>query len=370
MRHPFDRPLAIASRLLITAVFSCLIALGLTLAGKGAWDTNLAYSLPIGMLSWLTIDLGRIVLTRGSAIPWPHGPRGWLLMLAGTAVGFVVGTAIGNLYSGGTFDPLALAQRHDFTSTLVITIAASAVICFFFYSQGKARVLEAKIAQTQRDAAEARLKLLEAQLEPHMLFNTLANLRVLVATDPPRAQAMLDRLISYMRATLGASRATLHPLADEFARLDDYLALMAVRMGPRLAFTLDLPEPLAAVPVPPLLLQPLVENAIRHGLEPQVAGGRIDVQARLLEGARVQLSVRDTGAGLTGAGLTGAGLHGGAPGGSGFGLQQVRERLATLYGTAATLELIAGSAGGTSATVTFPLKPHALDTPPSPDCRG
>lgn len=91
-------------------------------------------------------------------------------------------------------------------------------------------------------AAEARLKLLETQLEPHMMFNTLANLRVLVATDPPRAQEMLDHFIAYLRATLGASRAALHPLADEFARLQDYLALMAVRMGPRLDYTLELPE--------------------------------------------------------------------------------------------------------------------------------
>jgi LytS/YehU family sensor histidine kinase len=162
---------------------------------------------------------------------------------------------------------------------------------------------------------------------------------------------MLDHLIDYLRATLGASRATLHPLEDEFARLADYLALMAMRMGPRLVYALDLPEPLRGLPVPPLLLQPLVENAIRHGLEPQVAGGRIDVQARLLQApdqaARLRIEVRDTGAG-----------RGSGEPGTAFGLQQVRERLATLYGTAATLELIAISAGGTSAVVTFPLKPE------------
>src|SRR5690606_22156517 len=126
--------------------------------------------------------------------------------------------------------------------------------------------------EAQRQASEARLRLLESQLEPHMLFNTLANLRALIGSDPPRAVEMLDRLNAFLRATLAASRsaagAQRHTLRDEFARLDDYLALMAVRMGPRLRVVLSLPEPLADCPVPALLLQPLVENAIRHGLEP------------------------------------------------------------------------------------------------------
>ncbi|MDQ1260375.1 MAG: histidine kinase, partial [Pseudomonadota bacterium] len=194
----------------------------------------------------------------------------------------------------------------------------------------------------------------ETQLEPHMLFNTLANLRVLIALDPARAQAMLDHLIAYLRATLSASRATLHPLADEMDRLRDYLELMAVRMGPRLAYALEVPEALHAIPVPPLLLQPLVENAIRHGLEPQVEGGRITVRACTDANQRLVLEVCDTGAGLApGAPTTPAAPS--APGRS-FGLAQVRERLATLYGDQGTIELIAQPAGGTCARVQFPLK--------------
>ncbi len=194
-----------------------------------------------------------------------------------------------------------------------------------------------------------------------MLFNSLANLRVLIALDPTRAQAMLDHLIAYLRATLTASRATQHPLADEFDRLRDYLELMAVRMGPRLQYTLDLPEALRQVPVPPLLLQPLVENAIRHGLEPQVAGGHISVRASVQPMAPgtpqatarqyLALEVTDTGVGLDHAShtpdTTATNTH--------FGLAQVRERLATLHGSAGTLDLIAASAGGTSASVRFPL---------------
>ena len=333
---------------LITVVFCCAIALALTVSGQGAWDIQLVYSLSIGLVSWLVIDLGRMVLAPGTG--WPHGWRGGVLIATGIVMGYALGSLIGNAYSGNAQQ---LPQQHDTVSTLVITIAAGAGISFFFYSQGKARHLQAHMAQAQRNAAEARLKLLEAQLEPHMLFNTLANLRVLVATDPPRAQAMLDHLIAYLRATLSASRATTHTLADEFERLRDYLELMAVRMGPRLAYQLDLPEGLRGVDVPPLLLQPLVENAIRHGLEPQVQGGRISVRASTRPGPAgtlLVLEVHDTGAGLATAPPASC-----APG-SHFGLAQVRERLATLYGTTATLDLIAASAGGTSATVTFPLK--------------
>jgi LytS/YehU family sensor histidine kinase len=178
-----------------------------------------------------------------------------------------------------------------------------------------------------------------------MLFNTLANLRVLIAHDPLRAQGMLDHLIAFLRATLAASRAGSHTLSAEFARLSDYLALMQIRMGPRLKIRLDLPEPLSALQVPPLLLQPLVENAIRHGLEPKVSGGRVVVTA-VRHASHLVLTVHDTGVGLDAPARHGA--H--------FGLQQVRERLSTLYGEAGTLDLRPAQTeeGGTLAVVTLP----------------
>jgi sensor histidine kinase YesM len=182
-----------------------------------------------------------------------------------------------------------------------------------------------------------------------MLFNTLANLRALIAVDPERAQEMLDRLIDFLRATLGASRAPLHPLSAEFERLSDYLALMQVRMGERLRVELDLPPGLAGTPVPPLLLQPLVENAIKHGLEPKRGGGLVRVQA-VVEGAELVLRVVDTGAGPTSSSTAG----------SRFGLHQVRERLATVYGAAASLTLERGPAdtGGTVVTLRWPRATH------------
>ena len=208
-----------------------------------------------------------------------------------------------------------------------------------------------------------------------MLFNTLANLRALIATDPARATAMLDRFNDYLRATLGASRQAMHPLADEFDRLRDYLELMAVRMGPRLAYTLDLPDELRAAPIPPLLLQSLVENAIVHGLEPHVAGGHITVQARR-QGSLVCIEINDNGAGFD-AGFnvehdnsasyapapTDNGAQLASPPHSGFGIAQVRERLANTYGAEGTIKIVAAHAGGTCASVHFPMQKNTSPTP-------
>jgi len=168
---------------------------------------------------------------------------------------------------------------------------------------------------------------------------------VLIAADPTRAIAMLDRLNSYLRVTLAGSRATAHPLAAEFDRLADYLELMSVRMGERLRYTLDLPAELRDVPVPPLLLQPLVENAIRHGLEPKVEGGEIVVRARR-DGDVLTIEVCDTGVGLEAAPPSD---------GSGFGVAQVRERLTAVHGARGALALAADTPCGTRATVSLPL---------------
>lgn len=323
-----------------------MIAALLSLVQPVHWRLNLLCSLSIGLTSWLVIDAGRLWLSRGQPLPWPRGWRGPALVIAGMAAGLLAGDLTVHTYTGQS-----LLQGHMRITTVVITLVASSGATLLFYLGGKARAMEVQMAAAQRDAAEARLKLLESQLEPHMLFNTLANLRVLIATDAPRAQDMLDHLNAYLRATLGAARQPWHALEQEFARLEDYLALMAVRMGPRLHYELELPAALREQPVAPLLLQPLVENAIRHGLEPHPGAGRITVRAEQLgQGAqaRLQLQVIDNGVGLPPHFLapTGTDAH--------FGLQQVRERLATLYGASASLELQAAADGGTCATLIFP----------------
>jgi LytS/YehU family sensor histidine kinase len=242
--------------------------------------------------------------------------------------------------------------------TLVMTVVASLVATYVLGTLERLASTRAKAEAAQRQAAEHQLRLLQSQLQPHMLFNTLANLRVLIGVDPPRAQAMLDRLNAFLRATLAASRQNQHALHVEFERLADYLALMAVRMGPRLQVVIDLPDDLRTARVPPLLLQPLVENAILHGLEPKLDGGRIEVQARR-DGADLVLAVRDTGVGLPVTGVHREGR---------FGVAQVHERLATLYGATASLTLASATGAtdpcGTLATVRVPLQ--TIDPDPTP----
>jgi signal transduction histidine kinase len=322
---------------------------------RSDYGVVLLYTFVIGNLIWLFIDGGRQLRARwlgansGRQSGWP----GWALtILAGAAAGYSLGTTLVDALLG-IQSPSLLTNL----STGVVTLWVAGAATYYFYSRERLHTEMAAAEAARRLALENQLKLLESQLEPHMLFNTLANLRVLIGLDPPRAQAMLDRLIGFLRATLNASRRGAQPLSAEFERLADYLALMAMRMGPRLAVQFDLPAELRELAVPPLLLQPLVENAVKHGLEPKVEGGRIQVQARR-QGTQLVLTVRDTGIGLADAPTPSA-----PPGGDAtrYGSAHVRERLAVLYGDRAQFALTAAPdrEGGALATITLPLP----DTP-------
>ncbi|MDB5913320.1 MAG: sensor histidine kinase [Ramlibacter sp.] len=307
----------------------------------------LLYSLFIGTSTWAIVDLGRHLMPSSRETGWPAGVPGLLLVAGGIAGGYLLGHLAADflcqtfrLYAPGT----GVDRGGELRTSLLITALAGIAGCYWFYSRNRSHYLERKMGEAERHANEARLKLLESQLEPHMLFNTLANLRALISVDPARAQQILDHMIAYLRATLDASRSTTHSLQEEFDRLRDYLELMAIRMGPRLQYTLELPGELAAARVPTLLLQPLVENSIQHGLEPKVEGGRIVVRARRDEQGRLVIEVSDSGVGDAQA----------ASGRKGFGLVQIRERLAALHGAAASLDFRT-SGDGASARVLLPI---------------
>ena len=332
----------------------------------GTLPEALVYSYAISTTIWFLTDPMRIAARRWLRLAPPHY---WALNLrsvswffASAVLGYAFGTWVGDTYAGASTFSLLSESPKRFWGFLASSLFISLGFLYFFYQRERAKSL-------QRQATEARLRLLETQLEPHMLFNTLANLRALIATDPPRAIAMLDRLNDYLRATLRASRSDQtpqqpHTLKDEFNRLDDYLELMSVRMGERLRHTLTLPPELARHPLPPLLLQPLVENAIRHGLEPHVDGGEIRVIAQA-SGKELVITVSDTGVGC----LTEPGSHtDGHDPSSGFGLAQVRERLLTAFGLPAhqadRLEWHSAPGQGTRITLHLPLSTDTRATTP------
>jgi len=175
------------------------------------------YSVLIGTFTWAVIDLGRELLPSAAETGWPAGWQGVALVAAGIVVGYVAGTALADTLCAHYFrfyPPGAALTGADQRSSILITVIAGLVGSYYFYAIHRSAYLEDKMAEARLHASEARLKLLETQLEPHMLFNTLANLRMLIGTDPARAQEMLDRMIGYLRATLSASRRFLGPSAS------------------------------------------------------------------------------------------------------------------------------------------------------------
>jgi signal transduction histidine kinase len=324
----------------IVAAFNTLVALSITLVQReSGLLESFVFSQCIGMLVYLTVDLLRRAF-------WPRGMGsfGVLLGLAapGMLVGYFGGTALAAAILGYPWRPAVLGGP-DASKTIVLTLWGGLLGSWFFWNRARLATARAHAEAVERRALEAQLRLMQAQIEPHFLFNTLANLDALIASDPPRARLMLGHLNDYLRASLAAARRERHTLGDEFALLSGFLELLAIRMGPRLDFRLDLPAALAAAPLPPMLLQPLVENAIKHGLEPKVEGGCVTVRARR-EGEKLVLSVEDDGVGL---GAT-------RPSGGGVGLAHVRERLAVLYGGSGSLQLRTAEGGGAVATVTIP----------------
>ena len=337
-------PASLLAKMLPVVVLNSVIAMGITVFGEHNFSSNWVYSQCIGLSIGTLIALGIRLFIPDWEKQWRR--IAFIVPVAATA-GFLLGTGLADTLLGTNSMAYWHTQPRKAWGFLTLSLVAGAVLTYFSVSRTQLAKERERAEASQRHAAESRLRLLESQLEPHMLFNTLANLRALIEVDPDRAQTMLDDLIAYLRATLSASRSGIHTLEQEFARLRDYLELMAVRMGPRLNYMLDLPDALRSVSVPPLLLQPLVENSFQHGLEPQVEGGSIAVRASAASGV-LTLEVADTGKGLDPTALP--------VDGKGFGLRQVRERLTTLYGTEAAIEFVAVHAGGTRASITIPFK--------------
>jgi sensor histidine kinase YesM len=207
----------------------------------------------------------------------------------------------------------------------------------------------AESEQLKRQVVEARMAAMQAQVEPHFLFNTLASIDHLIETDPPRASTMQKNLIALLRASMPTMREANHgaarDLGREMAVIRPYLEILKVRMEERLSTRVEVPDGLLSAEFPPMMIQSLVENAIKHGLEPKPEGGELLIKAEIVHG-KLNVVVADTGLGFGKA----------ATAGTGVGLANIRERLQLLYGTAATVTVAENRPSGTVVTIAVPYK--------------
>ena len=363
--HPLDViplfrrwPASPSRNLVYTAIWSSLIGVLLAVVTCAFIGTSrplprmLAYMIVtsnvVGFLIHGALALLRLAapaaFARGA---WPMQVCKVLLM----ACCAVFGIALPDALLRGA-NPFAALLRDGALAPLLPFGVVTALMMVVVLATGERRLARAteaarqqeQIAEAARLLAEAKLRTLQAQIEPHFLYNTLANVVSLIGADPARARHMLERLIDFLRASLSASRAEHATLQGEVELARAYLDLLTVRMGARLRYVIDVDPACRDAVIAPMLIQPLVENAVMHGIEPKVDGGTIVVRARRRDGG-VCIEVADDGVGLVPAAPR--------PGG-GVGMSNLRERLRTLHGNNAQVQLLENQDGGVTSRLVLP----------------
>jgi signal transduction histidine kinase len=350
-----------------TIAFSAVVALGFTTLAfvlhastlaqwldLRAWALwywrNLVVSLTIGFviqglykIAFAALGSRRLMALTG----W----RRTVFFSAVPLVGVAIGWPIGITLVFGDVRQFAGLTSGNVVALVVISLAISSVFHFYFS-------MRTKEIRAEMRANEAQLRLLQGQMEPHFLFNTLANVISLIDADAPRAKQVLEALTDYLRASLGSLRRADSTLGAELDLATRYLLLMQTRMGERLRFEIEADADVRGAALAPLLLQPLIENAVKHGLEPQVDGGTVRVKAARIRRDGVdtlQICVDDDGAGLAAAARRGRRTVAGGPDGHGIALANLRERLQARFDAAASLTLTElPEPGGTRCCLVVP----------------
>ena len=329
--------------LFYTIIINTFIALFLTV-------TSIVDSFPKSIA--ISQSIGICIYTIIISLLWLIKPEKKIfeifIILIGIFLGVFIGWQIGPYFLQQFF--LIPYDTHNVSlwQKILLGVTFGLMCSYFFMSKAKLKmsaelIQEEKIKRLakEKEALEANLKMLQAQIEPHFLFNTLSNILSLIDTNPVKGKTMLTDLIHYLRTTLSRTRHDLITIEQEIEMIQAYLNIIKIRMGERLRYEILVPESLKSYPFPPMLLQPLVENAVKHGLEPKIEGGKLSIKVTETEHG-LKIEVTDTGLGLT------------SDHDSGIGMTNVRERLHLLYGEKGRLSLEENKPNGLKVIIEVP----------------
>jgi sensor histidine kinase YesM len=350
-RH-YPEARTILVNLLYTIVIATFIAVFLTLTGIFTTAVTLkTFVIMLIISQCYGIPTCLIVMLSLRAFKPRKGASAVFIILMGTVCGMLIGHLMAASILQQVLPTFLWEWKNTLLKTIGLWLALVIVIGYFFYSKKHLKISKEIIQQerinrlsSEKQALEANLRLLQAQIEPHFLFNTLSNILSLLDTDLKKGQSMLIDLTRYLRTSLSKTRGDTTTLGQEMEMIEAYLNIFKVRMEDRLHYRIDMPNSIKDRSFPPMLIQPLVENAIRHGIEPKVEGGEVTIRART-NGDRLRVEITDTG----------TGLHEDGP--AGFGLSNVRERLQSLYGDRGQLILEENRPSGLKAIIEVPYVP-------------
>jgi sensor histidine kinase YesM len=326
----------------VTIIICTVIALVLTLANNGRYFLN-----NFVMAQSFGIIIRSIILFAF----WIFKPKRWMALLSIITIAVFGGAFIGlqlSLLILQYFFHTVLDLQMRVLQIIIITMIFSIGVSYYFIMKTRMRyrndLIEQKrmkIVSMQKEALEANLRLLQAQIEPHFLFNTLSNILSLIDTEPTKCKTMLVDLTKYLRTSLSRTLPEKTTLSQEIDMIKAYLNIQKIRMGERLKFRIEIPEDMCKHLFPPMLLQPLVENAVKHGLEPTIKGGEIIIKAARNNDI-IRIEVADNGLGFSSLNKTGVGIG------------NVKERIKLLYGERGCLIIEENMPHGVRAVIEVP----------------
>ncbi|MEZ9540524.1 sensor histidine kinase [Vibrio sp. 10N.222.55.A3] len=322
-----------------TTLFCVLIAITTNTIWGGGFTLNLAISFGFGY-SAVGSSFVLVELFKRKSKAFDVG--------VSMVIAMTLGTLNAHYWLNGFFG----SNLSDLKSVILLGVIFCSVCYYYFYTReqqlradNELEVAKRRQSDQEKVVVLSQLKQLQSQIEPHFLFNTLATINVLIESDSAKAKLMLEKLTDLLRVTLKNSRTEQSTIAQEVDLLDAYLNIQKIRLGERLTFSIETHEISDLQVIPPFLIQPLVENALTHGIEPKAAGGQVNIRITQ-QAQQLKIEVADNGAGLkTPSANTGHGV----------GLSNIRQRIETLYGDKASLTITEHAEGGVVSTILLPL---------------